>query len=419
MTPEILSAETVKTRLEQAFEQDYWQGKRVLVLIPDGTRTASIPMLYDLLYQVLGERITRLDYLVALGTHRAMSDAAIDTLTGLSAFERARRYPKSQIYDHEWWNPDTFFQVGTISADEMTYLTQGLMSEAVDVTINKMILAYDHIFICGPVFPHEVAGFSGGAKYLFPGIAGTDIINKTHWLGALATSLETIGVEDTAVRRVLHKAAHIVQGHRPLTLLAQVMSGSDLCGLFIGDVFTAWSEAVDLSAQVNIRYYDKPFQTVLSMPSEMYEDLWTAAKAMYKTEPVVADGGEVIIYAPHVKEVSFSHGEHIKDVGYHVRDYFVKQWEQFKEVPGGVLAHSTHVKGSGTFENGVEQPRITVTLATGIPEVVCQQINLGYRDPNSINPADYASRESEGVLLVEHAGEYLYRLKPTSEEDSA
>jgi nickel-dependent lactate racemase len=293
----------------------------------------------------------------------------------------------------------------------MAEASHGLMTEPINVSLNKLILDYDHLLICGPVFPHEVAGFSGGAKNLFPGIAGAEIINKTHWLGALATSMDTIGVADTAVRRVLDEAAHLVQAIKPITLLALVLKGEGLHGLFSGDIFEAWVEAVKLSAQLNIRYSSQPFHTILSMPSTKYEDLWTAAKAMYKTEPVAAAGGEVIIYAPHLKEISYSHGDHIREVGYHVRDYFVKQWDTFSHMPGGVLAHSTHVKGQGTFEAGLEQPRIQVTLATGIPEADCRQINLGYRDPATIDPAAYAGREAEGILLVENAGEYLYRLR--------
>jgi lactate racemase len=152
------------------------------------------------------------------------------------------------------------------------------------------------------------------------------------------------------------------------------------------------------------------------MPSEIYDDLWTAAKAMYKTEPVVADGGEVIIYAPQVTEISYTHGQLIDEVGYHVRDYFVKQWDRFEHVPGGILAHSTHVKGQGTYDSatGVETPRIRVTLATGIPEERCRRVNLGYADYRKIDPEEWADREEEDTLLVPHAGEVLYRAESLS-----
>jgi nickel-dependent lactate racemase len=283
------------------------------------------------------------------------------------------------------------------------------------VTLNRLIFAYDHLLICGPVFPHEVAGFSGGAKYLFPGIAGAEIINFTHWLGALATSMHTIGVKDTPVRRVIQRAAGFVS--RPLSLLALVLKGEDLHGLYYGPQAETWESAADLSAQLNIHYLEKPMQSVLAMPASMYDDLWTAAKAMYKTEPVIADDGDVIIYAPHLSEISYTHGPLIDEIGYHVRDYFTGQWERFKHIPGGVLAHSTHVKGSGTYDaaSGIERPRIQVTLATSIPEERCRRVNLGYRDYRTIDPTNWQNREQEGYLLVPHAGEVLYRLAPEAE----
>src|SRR5438132_9708594 len=275
--------------------------KRILVIIPDGTRTAPIPLLFRLLYEQLGQRAAQLDYLIALGTHPPMLQEAIDHLVGVTAAERAERYPNVRIFNHDWANPHMLQTIGVISRSEADELTGGLLTDDVPVTLNRLIFEYDLLLICGPVFPHEVAGFSGGAKYLFPGIAGPDIINFTHWLGALVTSLRTIVIKDTPVRRVITQAAGFVP--RPLLCLAMVMQGQDLHGLYIGDHLEAWSHSADLSAQLNITYVDHPFHRVLSAPAAMYDDLWTAAKAMYKTEPAIADGGEVIIYAPHITEV--------------------------------------------------------------------------------------------------------------------
>jgi nickel-dependent lactate racemase len=408
-TTETLSDATVQHLLAQACEPLPLEGKRVLVIIPDGTRTAPIPLLFRLLYQTLGPRVSRLDYLIALGTHQPMPDEAIDRLVGVAAAERAERYPKTQVFNHRWDQPEALRTIGVIARDEAAALTDGLLVDEVPVTLNKMIFDYDHLLICGPVFPHEVAGFSGGAKYLFPGIAGADIINFTHWLGALVTSMQTIGVKDTPVRRVIHRAAAFVQ--QPLLCLALVMGGDHLHGLYIGSPVEAFEAAADLSAQLNIITVPQAFRRVLSMPSIQYDDLWTAAKAMYKTEPAIADGGEVIIYAPHLTEISYTHARLIDEIGYHVRDYFLAQWERFKHVPGGILAHSTHVKGMGSYDaaRGIETPRIQVTLATGIPEERCRQVNLGYRDYREITPQEWADREQEGILLVLHAGEMLYR----------
>jgi hypothetical protein len=173
----------------------------------------------------------------------------------------------------------------------------------------------------------------------------------------------------------------------------------------------AWREAAALSAELDIVWVERPFARVLSVMPEMYDDLWTGAKGMYKVEPAVADGGEVVIYAPHISEVSYVHGRHLDAIGYHVRDYFTAQWERFEHVPWGVLAHSTHLRGDGEYVDGVEGPRIRVTLATGISEERCRRIGLGYLDPRSIDPEAWADREDEGILLVRRAGERLYRLR--------
>jgi nickel-dependent lactate racemase len=406
-----LAREDVRSTLAAGCESLPVSGKRVLVIIPDGTRTAPIPLLFELLYELLGPRVAALHYLIALGTHPPMSPDAIDRLVGVAAPERALRYPKSRIFNHQWDQPDALTTIGVISRAETAQLTGGLLSEDVPVALNRLILEYDHTLICGPVFPHEVAGFSGGAKYLFPGIAGPDIINFTHWLGALATSMQTIGVQDTAVRRVIHSAARLVP--RPVACLALVMREHELHGVYLGDYVEAFAAAADLSAQLNIIWVSRPFTRVLSMPAARYDDLWTAAKAMYKTEPVIADGGEVIIYAPRIGEISYTHGKLIEQVGYHVRDYFLAQWERFKDIPGSILAHSTHVKGAGDYDavRGVETARIAVTLATAISKQRCHNINLGYQDVRELQPDAWANREDEGILLVPHAGETLYRLR--------
>ena len=166
-----------------------------------------------------------------------------------------------------------------------------------------------------------------------------------------------------------------------------------------------------LSSQVNIVYLDLQYRQVLAVAPPLYDDLWTGGKAMYKSEPIVADGGELIIYAPHLTEVSYTHGPLIDEIGYHCRDYFVKQGERFAASSRCVLAHSTHVKGLGTYEDDVERPRVQVTLATGIPAERCARINLGYRDPGTIDLDDWRNREDEGVLFIPEAGEMLYRLR--------
>jgi nickel-dependent lactate racemase len=384
-------------------------GRRVLVVIPDGTRTMPMPLLFGILGDLFGGRAAALDYLVALGTHQPMSDAHLSTHLGQPV--KGGMAGASRIYNHRWNDPDTFATLGVIPENEVAALTGGLLKQSVPVALNRLVLEYDQVIICGPVFPHEVVGFSGGNKYFFPGIAGPDIINFTHWLGALLTSYHVIGTADTPVRALIDRAAELID--RPVTCAALVVSHDAIHGFYVGPVREAWQAAAALSARTHIAWVDRPFHRVLSVMPAMYDDLWTAAKGMYKMEPVVADGGEVVIYAPHVTEVSYTHGAIIDAIGYHCRDYFLAQWERFKDYPGGVLAHSTHVKGLGTFDGatGTERPRINVTLATGIPPEQCERINLGYLDPASIRIDEWKDREAEGVLVVDPAGERLYRLR--------
>ncbi len=427
-TDRFLSEREVHDLMAEALAQANLDGQRVLIIIPDHTRTAPIPLFFHLFHELLGRRVAALDYLVALGTHQPMSEDALNKLVGVTAAERAGEYRHVRIFNHRWDLPDTFVTLGTITEHETRSTSQGLLSQAVPVKINKLIFDYDQLIICGPTFPHEVVGFSGGNKYFFPGIGGAEVINFTHWLGAVITSMKVIGAKHTPVRRVIDRAASLIDVSKLCFSLVVAPEIADcrianrrskienrkskigLAGLFIGTPEEAYEHAADLSAQLHIIYVDKPFQRVLSVMPEMYDDLWTAAKGMYKLEPAIADGGEVIIYAPHITEVSYTHGQIIDQIGYHVRDYFLKQWDRFKQYPWGVLAHSTHLRGIGAFENGVEKPRIQVTLATGIPEERCRRIDLGYMDPATIDMAEWGGREDEGILVVPKAGEMLYRI---------
>ncbi|HZL19688.1 MAG TPA: lactate racemase domain-containing protein [Polyangia bacterium] len=388
------------------------RGKRVLAIVPDHTRTAPIGLMFRVLHEELSAvGAAAFDVLIALGTHPPMTEEAIHQRLGITAAERAGKYARTKLFNHHWNDPAQLVSIGTITEDEVEAISGGRMRERVDVTINKLVLDYDLLLIVGPTFPHEVVGFSGGNKYLFPGISGQEVLDMFHWLGALITNPSIIGTKYTPVRAVVDKAASLVPTARKCISL--VVEGQELAGLFIGSPEEAWEAASALSNQLHIVYKDHAYDSVLSCAPAMYDELWVGGKCAYKLEPVVADGGELIIYAPHIHEISIVHGALIREIGYHVRDYFVKQPGRFRHVPRGVLAHSTHVKGIGTFEAGVESPRITVTLATGISEAECRAVNLGYRDFRQIDAQvdDWKGREAEGRLYVPKAGETLYRLK--------
>ena len=404
-----ITAEEVTEAVARACPLDAYRHKRVLLVVPDGTRSAPVGQIFKTLFAQIGAVTEQLDVMIALGTHQPMSEAAICRRLEISAEERGGLYGKVAFHNHAWDNPAALQEIGLISAAEIRQLTDGLFDLDVPVEINRLIFQYDQLIIAGPVFPHEVVGCSGGNKYLFPGIGGPRILNFFHWLGAVVTNPMIIGNKWTPVRRVVDRAGAMVKV--PKLCFCLVVDGPRLAGLYAGTPEAAWDAASDLSRELHITRKHHPFKTILSCCPPMYEDVWTGGKCMYKLEPVLADGGELIIYAPHIREVSVTHGRTLMEVGYHCQEYFRKQWDRFQHYPWGVLAHSTHVHGLGKFENGVETPRARVILATSIPEDICRRINLGYRDPKTIRPEDFAGREDEGVLLVPKAGEMLFQLK--------
>lgn len=408
----LLSEDQVKQKVAQGLDAMPLQDKRVLVLIPDPTRTMPLPLFFRTIVAELQGRASQIDFLVALGTHPPLSEAELLALVGLTAEEKAKNYPQVHLFNHAWQDPAQLTQVGEISAAQVAEISRGLLHQSVPVRLNRLILDYDHLLVCGPVFPHEVVGFSGGNKYFFPGIAGPDIIDLSHWLGALITSYEIIGTKHTPVRQLIDLAASYIP--RPRSAICVVDTPDGVAGVFCGTPEAAWSQAADLSAQVHIRWVEHSYRTVLAVMPAMYTEIWVGAKGMYKMEPVVADGGEVIIYAPHIHEFSVVHGAYIREIGYHVRDYFVKQPGKFDHVPAGVRAHSTHLRGMGTYDpiSGVESQRIRVTLSTGLSEAECRAVNLGYRDPTSIDVAEWTRRQDDDLLVVPRAGEFLYRIRP-------
>ncbi|MBN2117937.1 MAG: DUF2088 domain-containing protein [Anaerolineales bacterium] len=408
---QILSSEQILETLQKGLEGKF-RNQGVLVLIPDHTRSVPLHPLFRALVDILHDA-KRLDFMVALGTHPSLNEESIHKLVGITTEERTTRFKHIGLFNHEWDTPSALTSLGVIEQDEIKEIAgkswHSSLPDEINIRINRAALEYDHIIILGPTFPHEVVGFSGGAKYLFPGISGPDMINATHWLGALAGVVGTIGIKDTPVRAMIHAAASRLK--TPLTLVALTVEGHGLSGLFIGDHLSAWSEAADLSAQRHIRWVDKPFQRVLSCAPPMYDELWTGAKAMYKLEPAVAVGGEVVIHAPHLDVVSHVHGKYIYEIGYHILPYFLNDWGRFKHIPLGVLAHSTHLRGSGLMENGIEKPNVRVTLASKISAEDCARLKLGYLDPSKINVEEWKDKEEAGILYVPKAGEILYRGK--------
>lgn len=404
-----LSDAEIAAVMREGLSQVDLVGRRVLIIIPDGTRSGPIPLFFRLFHEQLRDQVAALDYLLALGTHMLMTEEMICRRVGVTGEELHGKYADVRVFNHHWEKPETFHTFGVVTREEIEEISGGLMSEPVTVQFNRMLLDYDVIIVCGPVFPHEAAGFSGGNKYFIPGISGMDIINTIHWLGALVTCYKIIGVKHTPVRALMDRAAAMID--RPKLCLAYVERQGGAAGVYFGTPEEAWAPAADLSEQLHIQYLDRTYRQIISVMPEMYDDIWTASKGMYKVEHVVEDGGEIILYAPHITQFSYTHGQYMEKIGFHVRDYILAHWDQYAQYPGCAIGHSTIMKGIGVYEDGVEKPRVRVTLATGISRERCERANLGYRDPASLDLDALKRREDDGIMVVPKAGETLFRLR--------
>ncbi len=387
----------VRARMEELDLDD----RTLCVVIPDGTRNCPLPLLLQAVEEGVGGRARAVSAVVALGTHAPMSEAAMHALAGPVSMH---------IRNHAWWEDATFTRVGRLPAPLVEHLSGGRLHGAIDVRVNRLVVDSDVTLIVGPVLPHEVIGFSGGNKYLFPGLSGQEMIDVTHWLGALITSSEIIGTPGiTPVRALVDAATTLVPGERHALCVVVDHDTGALESLAFGAPEEAWAVAADIAAGTHITYLDGPVERVLSIIPTRYPDLWTGAKGFYKVEPVVADGGEVVLYAPHITEIAAMHPR-LLDIGYHCRDFFLAQWDRYRDVPLGELAHSTHLFGAGAYDPVTgERQRVRVTLATGIPEEVVRRANLGYLAHETVDPAAWAS--DPGTLVVPDAGEMLYRLR--------
>jgi nickel-dependent lactate racemase len=406
----ILSTEEMRAIVREALS-GVRPGTRVLAVIPDKTRDDSTDLLFPMVSQELQARgAGSFDALVAQGTHPPMTGGEKRAKIG---FGTAELPLLGEVFDHHWDDPSQLTTLGTLSADEVSCLTDGLMREEVPIQLNRLLApgAYDLILVIGAVVPHEVAGFAGGAKYFFPGVAGPALTHLTHWLGALATIEHVIGRVETPTRRVIEAAADRVS--TPVIGLTSVVTRVDGAlrthGLFAGSLRDTVRQAAAVSTQVHIRYTGRRYRRVLALLDEHYDEMWVAGKASYKLGGIIESGGELVIYAPHLTAISTTHGRLIEKYGY-------APLEQVQDMLAGsdelranlcVAAHLAHVSyGSRVATDGVIVPRYRITLASAIPEDVCRRVRLGYAPVASIDVA--ASRLDPDTLVVENAGRDLY-----------
>lgn len=410
-SPELdLSDAELRPIVEAALES-LKPGTRVLAIIPDKTRDDNTDILFPMAAEILARKqVAQFDALVAQGTHPPMTDAQKREkigggASGIPGLDR--------IFDHQWDRSDQLVTLGELTADQVTTLTGGLIEEAVDVRLNALLGPgiYDTVLVFGATMPHEVAGFAGGAKYFFPGVAGPELTHMTHWLGALATIEQVIGRVETPTRHMIEAAADLVPAEVISFTSVATRNGDRLRthALFAGDIKEALRSAAGVSAQVHIKYTGRKYTRVVALLDEHYDEMWVGGKASYKLGAVIEDGGELIIYAPHLNAISTTHGRLIEKFGYAPLETVREMVEYSDELRANlcIAAHLAHVSyGSTRDADGKIVPRYRITLASSIPEDVCRRVNLGFLDHRSFRREDYEG--DPNTFVVENAGRDLY-----------
>lgn len=392
-------------------------GARVLAIVPDKTRDDNTDILFPFAAEILKDRgAEQFDALVAQGTHMPMTDEEKRSKIGLG--EGASLPLLGQIFDHQWNRPEELVDLGELSAERVNELTGGLINEAVKVNLNRLLApgVYDTVLIFGATVPHEVAGFAGGAKYFFPGVAGPNLTHATHWLGALASIENIIGRVETPTRHMIEAAADLVPA-RIISINSVVTRGDDerlrTHALYCGDVREAFRRAAEVSRQVHIKYTGRKYRRVVALLDEHYDELWVGGKASYKLGGIIEEGGELIIYAPHLRAISETHGLLIEKYGYapidRVREMVALSTELRSNL--AVAAHLAHVSYAGSRdETGKVVPRYTITMASALDEATCKRVNLGFMDHRQFRREDYD--HDPDTLVVERAGRDLYLVEP-------
>jgi len=327
--------------------------KRVLILPPDHTRLNSqAGPITAMLYEILTARSVRIDILPTLGTHNPMTEAQLRMMFGPTI-------PLDAFKVHDWRNG--IVRKGEITGTRLAELSGGKVDYSVGVEVNRMLFdGYDRILSIGQVVPHEVVGMANYTKNIVVGAGGADIINKSHFLGAVCNMEKILGRSDTPVRRLFNEAVDTFLKELPITYWLTVVeqdyeTGAMLLrGFFAGEDAAAYEAACRLACQVNITLLDRePRKVVVYLDPHEFQSTWLGNKAVYRTRMAIADGGELVVLAPALKEFGEDPkiDELIRRHGYRGTPATLKAVEENKELREnlGAAAHLIHGSSEGRF----------------------------------------------------------------------
>ena len=401
----VLSDDEMRSIVEDVLE-DVSRTSKVLAIISDTSRDDNTHILFPIVNGILrSKRVAAFNALVAQGTHPPISEAEKLEKIGLEHFD-------GSIFDHEWDDPKQLALIGRLDAKDIGQASGGAFSQDVEIKLNKLVLEHDLILILGATTPHEVVGFSGGAKYFFPGISGADLTNATHWIGALAGIENIIGRIETPTRHLIEKAADHVTAEIINFSSAATRNGSgqlETHALFAGDLRQSFRAAAEVSREINVRFVDRKYKRVVALLDEHFKELWTGGKASYKLGGIIDDGGELVICAPHLTEISKTHGAAIEKYAYAPIKQ-VKDWVARSEALQNnlcVAAHLAHVAYAGSAADP-SKPKYQITMASGLSRSVCERVGLGFAEHTTFYLSAAAS--DPDTLVVQNAGRDLYLL---------
>lgn len=341
---------------------------KILLLPPDLTRMHSYAGKITAMYYSMLKDSCKVDIMPALGTHETMTKEECLEFFGEDV-------PYEAIFSHKWRTD--IVKIGQVPSDYVTEVSEGLIDYAIDVEVNKRLIdaSYDLIISIGQVVPHEVVGMANYTKNILVGCGGKNMINRSHFLGAVYGMERMMGCDDTPVRKVFDYAEENFMQNIPLMYVLTVTTVENnhvnLNGLFIGRDRNLFKEAVALSQEKNLIFMDKPLKKVVVYLDEReFKSTWLGNKAVYRTRMAIADDGELIILAPGVRKFGEDEAidKLIRKYGYvgrlKILDYY-KANNDLKENLSAA-AHLIHGSSDGRFSITYAVEKLTKEEVEGV-----------------------------------------------------
>ncbi len=403
-----LSAQDMKEGLFEAFKK-MGAKQKVLAIPPDYTRLPSrAGELTEFSWQYFGDKLT--DILPALGTHTPMTDSQISHMYGST--------PRNLFRDHDWRND--VITLGTVPAEFIEKVSEGAVNYDWPAQVNKLLVEgnFDLILSIGQVVPHEVVGMANYNKNIFVGTGGAEGINKSHFIGAAYGMEKMMGRADTPVRKVFNYASENFAANLPIVYVQTVVGLNkqgklQTYGLFVGDDFSVFDKAAKLSLQVNFEMVNKPLKKVVVWldPSE-FKSTWLGNKSVYRTRMALADGGELIVLAPALKE--FGEDKQIdaliRKYGYFGTPHTLKMVNENEDLQNnlGAAAHLIHGSSEGRFSitycPGKEKENLT--------QQEIESVGFTYADYDEVTAKYNPEKLKDGFNTMPDGEEIFYISNP-------